>query len=79
MRARFRAPGLTWRTGELTINEVRDDKRHRCMSFIIASHDGKSVAFEIKDKDIYRLADSIVDHADEYFLAKRQQPQGGAA
>ncbi|KHO30223.1 hypothetical protein I6G51_03045 [Corynebacterium minutissimum] len=73
MRARFRAPGLKWRTGDLTINEVRDDKRHRCMSFIIASHDGKSVAFEIKDKDIYRLADSIVDHVEAFELGKKAQ------
>lgn len=73
MRARFRAPGLKWRTGNLTINEVRDDKRHRCMSFIITTHDGKTVAFEIKDKDIYSFADSIVDHVEAFELEKKAQ------
>ncbi|OFQ35885.1 hypothetical protein HMPREF2943_10495 [Corynebacterium sp. HMSC072D12] len=73
MRTRFRAPGLTWRTGKLSINDVRDDKRHRCMSFIITTHDGKSIAFEIKDKDIYRFADSIVDHIEAFEMGKKAQ------
>ena len=45
MRARFRAPGLTWRTGTLSIDEVKDEYRHRRMKIVITSPDGKSVAF----------------------------------
>ena len=66
MRTRFRAPGLKWRTGNLTIDGVRDCNRHRRMRFIISSPGGKSIAFEIQDKDIFRLANSIVDHAESY-------------
>lgn len=76
MRARFRAPGLTWRTGTLSIDEVKDKYRHRRMKIVITSPDGKSIAFEIQDADIFRLADGIVDSAEEYDLTVQQ---GGAA
>ena len=79
MRARIRLPHNPWRDGSLRIKWVDHVGGHDRMSFSLTTSKGQEVSFEIQDIHIYRLADSIVDHADEYFLAKRQQSQGGAA
>lgn len=73
MKTRFRAPGLKWRTGRLDVGIVRSHQRHQRMCFTITSPDGKSVAFEIEDADIYRLANRIVDEIEVVELERKRQ------
>ena len=59
MRARFKAPSHQWRSGELTVTPVRVRKRHRSLRITLTSRDGETIVFEVQDRDIYRLANSI--------------------
>lgn len=59
MRTRFRAPGHTWRSGDLTVTPVRARQRHRSLRITLTSRDGETIVFEVQDRDIYRLANSI--------------------
>lgn len=78
MRARIRLPRNPWRDGSLRIKWVDHVGGHDRMSFSLTTSKGQEVSFEVQGKDIYRLADNIVDHADEYFLNQKQH-QGEAA
>lgn len=73
MRARFRAPGARWRTGNLDIKRVVRRQRHTILTVQIAGRDGTTVCFEIKDRDIYRLADALVDSYEEVHLPSCSQ------
>lgn len=78
MRIRIRLPRNRWRDGTLRIKWVDRVGRHARLSVSLTTSKGQEVSFEVQDKDIYRLADNIVDHADEYFLNQKQH-QGEAA
>lgn len=65
MRTRLKAPGARWRTGDLGIKRVVRRQRHTVLTVQIAGRDGTTVCFEIKDRDIYRLADALVDSYEE--------------
>lgn len=78
MRIRIRLPHNPWRDGRLRIKWVDQLGEHDRLSVSLMTSKGQEVSFEVKDDDIYRLADNIVDHADEYFLNQKQH-QGEAA
>lgn len=73
MRARIRLPHNRWLNGSLRIKWVDTIGNHKRMSFSIMTNTNKEVSFEIQDKDIYRLADSIVDHVEAFELGKKAQ------
>lgn len=74
MRARFRAPGHTWRSGELTIEPIRARQRHRSMRITLTARNGKTIAFEVQDKDIIRFANGIVNQIDAFESPRHQDP-----
>lgn len=78
MRIRIRLPHNPWRDGTLRIKRVGRIGGHDRLSVSLLTSKGQEVSFEVQDKHIYQLADSIVDHADEYFLNQKQH-QGEAA
>ena len=78
MRVRIRLPHNPWRDGSLRIKWVDYVGGHDRLSVSLMTSKGQEVSFEVQGKDIYRLADNIVDHAEEYFLNQKQH-QGEAA
>ena len=78
MRTRFRAPGHTWRSGDLTIGPIRARQRHRSMRITLTGRDGETIAFEVQDKDILQLANSIADQIENFessFLNETKDPE----
>lgn len=66
MRTRFRAPGHTWRSGDLTIGPIRARQRHRSMRITLTGRDGETIAFEVQDKDILQLANGIASQIENF-------------
>lgn len=66
MRTRFRTPGRTWRSGDLTIGPIRARQRHRSMRITLTGRDGKTIAFEVQDKDILQLANGIASQIENF-------------
>ena len=68
MRTRFRISSNRWATGRLEVLSVRHSSRHKVMRIQITGNDSTRtpVVFEIKDQDIYRLADTLVDTAEAF-------------
>lgn len=68
MRTRFRTLSSRWATGRLEVASVKRFSRHLVMRIHINGKDSDRplAAFEIKDQDIYRLADAIVDAVESF-------------
>ena len=70
MRTRFRTSSSRWATGRLEVAGVKRSSRHLVMRVQIKGKDDTRplAAFEIKDQDIYRLADAIIDEVETFYL-----------
>lgn len=75
MRTRFRTLSSRWATGRLEVMSVKRASRHTVLRVQITGNDNTRplAVFEIKDLDIYRLADNIVDHVEAFELGKKAQ------
>lgn len=75
MRTRFRTLSNRWATGHLSVASVRYSSRHKVMRININGKDSDLplAAFEIKDQDIYRLADALVDAAENFEIERKQK------
>jgi len=78
MRTRFRAPGHTWRSGDLTISPIRARQRHRSMRITLTDRDGKTIAFEVQDKGILQLANGIADQIENFESSFLNETKGPA-
>lgn len=73
MRIRIRLPRNRWRDGTLRIKWVDRVGRHARLSVSLMTSKGQEVSFEVQDKDIYRLADAIVDAAENFEIERKQK------
>lgn len=75
MRTRFRTLSSRWATGRLEVMSVKRASRHTVLRVQITGNDNTRplAVFEIKDLDIYRLADTLVDAAENFEIERRQK------
>ena len=68
MRTRFRTLSSRWATGRLEVASVKRSSRHLVMRIHINGKDNARplAVIEIKDQDIYRLADALVDAVENF-------------
>lgn len=75
MRTRFRTLSSRWATGRLEVMSVKRASRHTVLRVQITGNDNTRplAVFEIKDLDIYRLADALVDAAENFEIERKQK------
>lgn len=75
MRTRFRTLSSRWATGRLEVVSVKRASRHTVLRVQITGNDNTRplAVFEIKDLDIYRLADALVDAAENFEIERKQK------
>lgn len=75
MRTRFRTLSSRWATGRLEVMSVKRASRHTVLRVQITGNDNTRplAVFEIKDLDIYRLADVLVDTAENFEIERKQK------
>lgn len=75
MRTRFRTLSSRWETGRLEVMSVKRASRHTVLRVQITGNDNTRplAVFEIKDLDIYRLADALVDAAENFEIERKQK------
>lgn len=68
MRTRFRTFPKRWATGRLEVASVKRSSRHLVMRIHVNDKDNARplAVIEIKDQDIYRLADALVDAVENF-------------
>lgn len=68
MRTRFRTLSSRWATGRLEVASVKHSSRHLVMRIHINDKGNARplAVIEIKDQDIYRLADALVDTVESF-------------
>jgi len=47
--------------------------RHTTLCLVVIAKDGTEISIELKDRDTYRLADSLVDTAEAFELERNQK------
>lgn len=75
MRTRFRTLSSRWATGRLEVASVKRFSRHKVMRIHIngKGSDRPLAVIEIKDQDIYRLADTLVDAVENFDINEEQK------
>lgn len=61
MRTRFRIPHRPWLTGDISVKWIARKERHTTLCLAVTAKDGTEISIELKDRDTYRLADSLVE------------------